>query len=242
MSLGGFKRGCGESRVHGGIYMESGITNSSTNPISKWICDPIIPLDVQKFGLSSVGVKLVEIEGVTHIFDWIGESHYPLATDFIEEAIAKGISRRISKTTDFSKLSNESNIFLVHPKAYFHNLPKTSSTPPCPSGRHEVDRSECSGNLWLMGKELKEESTQSFPFWSPLPIFDPVYAGKRSIADHEYTMSSCPDFKDVQLEPGIIMIAPIERLCIVDPGNANEMKMLYDSVKDSQIHQYVSAR
>jgi hypothetical protein len=68
--------------------------------------------------LAHLGVKLVQVGSVWHIFDWVGSQHYPNVADFVEEVRRFGLSRRLPKTLDFSKLTAESRIFLVHDRAW----------------------------------------------------------------------------------------------------------------------------
>lgn len=114
---GGQPRGCGKSRDAGGIYMECGSFGGGGIPMSMLIKDPVPLFDPESVGLSPVGVKVVEFDGVFHVFDWVGASHYPNAADFLEEAVRLGLSRRIPKTAEFSRLTAESRLILVHPKA-----------------------------------------------------------------------------------------------------------------------------
>lgn len=105
-------RGCG-TRVSGGVYVET-LTGPNGHPVECFVKDPPIPLDVNAIGLGHVGVKLIERNGVYHIFDWVGEGYYPNVTDFIEEVRKFGASRRLPKTLDFSKLTEQSTLVLVH--------------------------------------------------------------------------------------------------------------------------------
>ena len=70
-------------------------------------------------GLSPIGVQLVERDGVWHILDWIGSEHYPNVADFLEEVRRFGLSRRLAKTVDFSKLTERSKILV----GFVHGTP-----------------------------------------------------------------------------------------------------------------------
>ncbi len=75
---------------------------------------PAIPQAVE---LAPQGVMLFEVEGVWHILDWVGSSHYPNVADFVEEVRQMGMSRRLPKTLAFERLTLESRHFLVHSRA-----------------------------------------------------------------------------------------------------------------------------
>lgn len=232
MGNGGAARGCGDSRDAGGVYMEVGGVGGAI-PMYEIIKDPVVPFDPASIDLSPIGVKIVEVNGVYHVFDWVGATHYPNAADFLEEAIRLGLSRRISKKEDFSKLTAASKLILIHPKAVM-NAPASyiaNRAIPCPTGKHPdpSNRCDCAGRLWLIGDpgttdlELDEAYVTPsgvFPEWAPHPV-EPFYmCGRRTMPSFTYTLAERPHDVDVTFSPGIIAIAPIERLAVVrHPGD-----------------------
>lgn len=113
-------RGCG-TRVEGGIYAECGHSPFG-EPLEYFLIDPPMIIDPDELGLSAVGVKLVEgPDGITHVMDWVGKNHYPNVADFLEEVRVLGMSRRLPKSLDFSKLQHGSRVLLVHSKAHIEN-------------------------------------------------------------------------------------------------------------------------
>ncbi len=74
-------RGCGK-RKPGGCYAEVGMSPNG-KPVEYFLCDPPVLLDGWK--VSSVGVQLIEVNGVHHILDVVGQQHYPGVADFVEE-------------------------------------------------------------------------------------------------------------------------------------------------------------
>jgi hypothetical protein len=217
MSNGKSPRGCGKSRDKKGIYMESGSESGGGLPMYTLICDPIKPINPGAMGITPVGVNLIEVNGVFHVFDWVGETHYPNAADFLEEAIRLGLSRRIGKHEDFSKLTTESKLILIHPKAIVHGLP-ASPVAPCPTGLHAYDEREYiyeAGKLWLAGNpKFSEEATEAaYPIWAPYPSTEGERK-RRIMPAFEYAICDAPE--GVTYEPGIIMISPIERLAVVN--------------------------
>ena len=112
MSTTATKRGCGY-RQRGGIYAECRVAEDG-RPIEYYLLDPAHPIG----GICKVGVSLVRGKkgDVAHILDWVGKTHYPYPVDFIEEARAMGVSRRIPKNFDFAALDERSRLILVHEK------------------------------------------------------------------------------------------------------------------------------
>ncbi len=110
------ERGCG-TRKQGGIYAEFGC-GPGGSPIEDFLVDPPIVINPQDLGLTPVGVRLVERDGVWHILDWVGSESYPNVADYVEETRRAGLSRRLAKTLDFSKLTEQSRILLVHARAH----------------------------------------------------------------------------------------------------------------------------
>lgn len=234
MGNGGSARGCGDSREAGGVYMEVGGIGGAI-PMYEIIKDPVEPIDPKAVGLSPVGVKLIEIDGVTHVFDWVGAKHYPNASDFIEEAVRLGISRRISKKEDLSKLTAESRLVLVHPKAFITGGESFFADVPCPTGKHPGDRSTCAGRLWLVGDPGSTDITLAedyvgprdpFPDWAPIKATpspgNSLRIGRRSMPSFTYTLGQRPHDVGITLGPGIIMVAPIERLAVINDPNDSD--------------------
>lgn len=241
---GGSARGCGGSREKGGIYLECGSASGGGIPMFCLIKDPIPAFDPESIGLSPVGVKLAEIDGVTHVFDWVGAKHYPNAADFLEEAVRLGLSRRISKNEDFSKLTSESRLILVHPKAFIEVDEEYWQHPiPCPTGFHSdrYDRIGISeaGKLWLVGDPGSTDGlpmAEEFPVWAPFPVpaFNPV--SKRSMPAFEYNLGERPFGVDVKLSPGIIMVAPVERIAVVnDPDDPENLRSALEAANEANV-------
>ena len=67
--LGGGERGCG-SRKKGCVYLECPLSDSGL-PIEHFIVDPPLDIDLTAYGVTPVGVKLFERNGVWHVLDWV---------------------------------------------------------------------------------------------------------------------------------------------------------------------------
>jgi hypothetical protein len=239
-------RGCG-SREKGGIYLECGSPDGGGLPMWTLIRDPIVAFDPETIGLSPVGVKLVEMDGVWHVFDWVGAQHYPNAADFLEEAVRLGLSRRISRKEDLAKIGPGSLMILVHPKAHIEGFP-TDVPVPCVTGKHpdmgERLALQEAGRLWLVGdKDTVDPDSLlpgNWPQWAPHPmeggkVPDEAYEPHvRAMPAFEYNLGVRP--KGVKLTPGIIMVAPIERLAVVnDPDDPENLRESMDAASQASV-------
>lgn len=113
------ERGCGR-RVAGGIYACCPTSKKAGKEVEFFLIDPPRVVDVQELGIAPIGVKAIEIDGQTHVADWVGTG-YPNVADFVEEVRYFGVSRRIPKTFDFSKLTGMSRMLLMHSRAHIEN-------------------------------------------------------------------------------------------------------------------------
>lgn len=146
------RRGCG-TRMSGGIYAECG-SSPWGRPVEHFLADPPMPVPPD-WALSAQGVKLIERDGVTHLVDWIGRQHYPNVADFVEEVRRFGLSRRLPRTLDFSRLTLDSRILVVHARAVIMNhaayRPSDGAPYECPSDVPEIHRRHVPGNLMCAG-------------------------------------------------------------------------------------------
>lgn len=126
-------RGCGASRTAGQVYIECPLSPVGM-PIEHFITDAPAMVEAEAIGLSAVGVKIIERNGVAHVWDIVGQEHYPNVADFVEEVKRLGLSRKIAVTSDFAKLTEQSRIVLLHARAFDHNFQKypADQLPPCP--------------------------------------------------------------------------------------------------------------
>jgi hypothetical protein len=145
MGTGGIVRGCG-TRVGGGIYAECPLSPFGC-PLEDFLCDPPIPVDANELGITPVGVKLIERNGVWHLLDWVGSSHYKNVADYFEEVRRYGMSRRLSATLDFKKLTAQSRILLLHSNAWIENFEEYSKSEPAEELLKIFPYSKCPKNL-----------------------------------------------------------------------------------------------
>ena len=112
----GVARGCGR-RVEAGVYLECGV-GPHGRPLEWFLADPPVPMEMSK----KLGVEVVRTwDGRVHLLDWVGESHYPFASDVLEEGRRFGFSRRVPRSLDLSSLTATSRLLLVHAKGLVAN-------------------------------------------------------------------------------------------------------------------------
>lgn len=209
-------RGCG-NRVLGGIYCEIPLSKHGL-PLESFLYCPPVVVDAAALGLSNVGVKLIERNGVWHIFDIIGKQHYPNVADFVEEARRFGISRRLSQNLDFSLLTTESRLILLHDRAFIENHDKYRGDHECPKSVKGHDRDplpEMCISLWgedLVDGTLLEEGGRRV---------------KRVMPSFEYEGFARPEGVVPKYKLAILGSFPIPKLVVVnDPEDKTHEKAL----------------
>jgi hypothetical protein len=131
------ERGCGD-REPGGVYVECGLSNRGS-PLETFLIDPPLPLPEGK-GKEELANKpqlwvrtartdpadpateyVVMNPGteqpIVDLLIWVGEQHYPLVADYIEEVRRLGASRKLNPKLDLSQLTRYSRMVLCHPYA-----------------------------------------------------------------------------------------------------------------------------
>ena len=217
-------RGCG-SRVVGGVYAEVKQGDEGM-PIEAFLVDPPSPVDAQALGLTDKGVRLVQLGETWHVFDIIGEKHYPNVADFVEEGRRMGVSRRLPSSLDFSKIDPEkSRLVLLHRRAIIANLDEAGflNLPHiCPKGieGHEMGILDemCAGLWWhdLSSKHLDTSWMREFK------------GGARYKAWLRPKGSEKPE-----RILGIFMTLPISNLTVIKGRNAEEnarVEKIYQTV------------
>jgi hypothetical protein len=237
------ERGCGR-RTAGGVYLEVGLSAVGL-PLEAFLVDPPIPLrdDVRDaLGITPVGVKLqTDRRGVTHVWDWVGSQHYQNVCDFLEEVRRFGLSRRLPKTLDFSVLSDQSQIKLVHARAHIENhdafyeasgWQRVAGEFPCPckgkgpigwgeKKRHPDPAGLCCAGLWWHDVEGGEPSTQG--------------GVNRVMPSFAYLAHERPAGLEPQYVPALFAAFPISRLVVVrdEAGGTHDATM--ERVRQAQL-------
>lgn len=133
----GVRRGCGY-RTAGATYLEADTAEEGDGlSIEHFLFDPVRPFDMQQ----KLGQRLVQgPDERWHVLDWIGKKHYPWPSDFLEEARRMGVSRKISRTLDLSKITYGSRMMLCHERASV-----AGDEPRCLVARRLSDHEGCKG-------------------------------------------------------------------------------------------------
>ena len=218
-------RGCG-TRCRGGLYAECGL-GPNGSPVEDFLMDPPVLLDFARLGVIPRGTHLVERNGVTHLFDWIGAESYGNVADFIEEVRRFGLSRRLSPKLDFSKLTGATRILLVHSRAYVENFAdyaraweytETASVahpfPRCPKHKAEHDQEDppacCVGLYWQdIEGGLKVDGASKRTVGVRMPSFS-------------YNAFSRPDGLKPKYLPAVFASFPITRLVAIADGQRKD--------------------
>ncbi len=207
------QRACGK-RVATGVYAETRLSDQG-QPIESFILDPPVPVDPAALGLTAVGPQLIEIDGVWHIFDIVGRKYYPYVADLVEEVRRKGASRRLPRTLDFAKLSQESSLVLIHAKAVIENYEGYPQPPAmmCPHLKHLSQLVEVCAGLW----------------WHDIPEGDldrgDMGFYQRSIPGNvTYRAHPRPEGVQPDYQHGIFMRLPVTNLTVIAGRNVQEEK------------------
>jgi hypothetical protein len=110
-------RGCGIARTQGAIYIECAYEPQG-RALEHFLFDSPQAVTIR----SRQGVEgIPDANGTTHLLDCVGETHYPYASDFLEELRLHGLSRKVAASAIVDKLSGKSTIIIAHPKAIVTN-------------------------------------------------------------------------------------------------------------------------
>lgn len=248
------ERGCGV-REPGGIYFVTPKCEKPDPdrcaPVTRFLFCPPLPLG----GLEIVkrGVTLIERpdgSGINDVYDWVGEGAYPNTADMVEEIKRMGLSRRASKSLDFSLLGPGSLIFLVHARAIVTNAaevyeyirqeveetPDHSHTFNCPCGNPNHAR--------LPGSPVPEldQETCAGLWWETLTKADPIYdlaaprrSATRTVGSTTYRGYSAPYDLTMAYEAGIFARFPITRLEVVADPDGEEADTAYERLENARL-------
>jgi hypothetical protein len=219
----------------GGVYLETLLGNGGL-PVEAFLIEDPIKADLNALGASSLGVSMLKTkDGAWNVLDWIGEQHYPNVADFVEEVRAMGLSRRISRNLDFSKLTPASRVLTVHRKAFVENwrtfydddnpMLQPKETPAserfekwrCPKGRHGHEKGVCHEDGCCIGA-----------WWHDIVGGQPIIEGSRRV---ERTCGSTvyqaisPEHSGTY-SAAIFAAFPISRIAVIrDPEGSHAVAM-----------------
>ena len=204
------ERGCGR-RVAGGVYGEFGLGPGGL-PVEAFLMDPPVPTP-DGMALAAVGVLLIERNGVTHVVDRVGMQHYPNIADFVEEARRFGVSRRLPSNLDFSRLTEESRLLLVHDRAIIgnqHDWFGRSLTCPRQRDGHPWHAAPCCAGVWWHDVEGGEPR-----------IGDVQGRVLRTMPSFRYDNGHArPEGVEARYQQGFFAAFPLSRLVVVAGGES----------------------
>lgn len=209
------ERGCG-MRVQNGVYAECGLSPHG-RPVEFFLIDPPLPVpDTVLAGLPNIGVQLFERDGIWHVLDRVGLEHYPTPVDFVEEVRRLGVSRRLPRTLDFSKLTPESRLLLVHDRAWFADALDHVPAFRCTREHHKHTPEDmlgadfCAGMWWenaFNGEPASDDDPRDVR--CTMPSFQ--YSARRIVPPAE-----------LAYQPAFFMRVPITNIAVIQ-GSVSDM-------------------
>lgn len=220
-AVGGIARGCGK-RKQGGAYAECGLSPFG-RPVEEFLFCPPVEVDLESLGIKKRVATLSQpMDGVINVLDWVGEKFYPNVADFIEEVRRFGMSRRLPKDMDFSKLGPGSRQILFHANAViddpipFHKYRLGGHSlglkwDNCPKDRVHGPADMCAG-LW----------------WEDVPhveIVPPIKRmGTRKMPSFTFSAAK-PPVEGVHHYPAMFAAFPITRIAVVRAEDGSHEKV-----------------
>lgn len=236
-------RGCGGSRVAGGVYI---MVNTSPfgMPLEYFLVDPPIVIeDPALAGISSRGMSYTPSmpNQPWDVVDWVGGEFYPNVTDILAEIRAYGLSRRVQSTLDFSLLGEKSRIHLMHSRAHitqgrsllWAGAPLVKQCPR-PDNEHSIDTAMAS----MIGEN--DETPMCARLWweavAGTPIARVVEGSGPDpdqrlrmwqVGDVSYMARVPPEGVELRYQPAIFASFPISHIEVVrDPVGGTHEKAL----------------
>lgn len=230
-------RGCG-TRISSGIYLEIGVVAGMGLPLVDFLLDPPVPV-AANLHVSPIGVTQIEQRdatgvgmGIWHIIDWVGAEHYPNVWDFLAEAQRFGISRRLSNQVDFSLISPESRLLVVHPKGILQNAAELHHDRhdwKCLKGMamHEphIDPHPCCSGVWsncVTGGEPFVKPGDANLVDGSVVSGEDTYLVKRTAGSVTYLARRAPDAFRPRFQPAFIASFPVTRIVVVAGANHDD--------------------
>lgn len=216
-STEGVQRGCGQ-REQGAVYLETGLDPDGAE-VWEFLVDPPHPFSID----AKLGQELIEVDGTAHVFDWIGQKHYPWPCDFVEEIRRHGLSRRVSRNFDFDRLTRGSRVFCIHGRALYEGHPiqepkDFEAETRCGLHAQEGDESHL--------KDRRLPCTRKW-WWAATP--DVEGSTTRSVGDVTYEYVEGVKMPDP--EPAIFAAFPISNLTVIRAKDGSH-EDTYDEVRE----------
>lgn len=227
------ERGCGKRKADG-VYWECGMgSGPGAAPVEEFFFDsPLrVPTDYLEH-LPHIGMHWFERHGVWHLVDRIGLEHYPNPSDLFEEIKRFGLSRRLPSNLDFSRLTAESRLLLVHDRGYIENARDWIDDWACPQrhGHHQpsgnypsYEEQPCCIGMWWYDIE-DGESGEGLRVTRRLPSFQ--YSGKTR-----------PEWAEPDYSPAFVASFPASRLVVIKGDNSLDRldKMIESAIPTAEV-------
>jgi len=203
-----WQRACG-SREQDKMYIKVE-TSPVGKPIEHFIIDPPMEWDGDPPIRSPIFVPGGE-EDLKHVVLGVGREYYPTVPDFVEEARKIGISKKVRRNFDFSKLTKgKSRMILMHPKAI--PIFDFDTNIPCPNKPEEAH--VCTHRLWSLSalhrsndqhyilSETVDEVEIEIPCGRKYTVEKPLFPSMEGYREHY----------SEEYKPGHFLAVPITRL------------------------------
>ncbi|MCM8786373.1 MAG: hypothetical protein NC899_09130 [Candidatus Omnitrophica bacterium] len=200
-SITGIKRGCGK-RVVGGLYICCGLSPFG-KPIEYFIIDPPEYVEYKNFR-SPIFIG-------DDLLIWVGSEYYPYPSDFIEEAKAFGVSKRIPVNFPVERITTISKMYFVHSKSIVENYRELPAPFYCPKNyQHHLKQEECCIGYSYSLSSVSDGNT-------------------RKIGDTEYTIYPFKENVKPQYRQGIFLALPVTHFDFIVGKNPD--RKLLEKVK-----------
>lgn len=233
------KRGCG-LRESGGVYAETGIGPGGA-PLEFFLADPPLRIDKQELCVTELGVHLLEVDGVWHILNIVGQENYPNVADWLEEARRFGVSTRceLPSAREYAKITLQSRLLQAHARAWTDEFahyyadwcpvePGHVTYEPCPKMIYEhlgfvhnpeaTEATMCAGIWWNDVEGGIPRDDPSLPFSE-----NPRYV-LREMPSFTYAAARPPEgLQHNSYQLAIFGVFPITRLVVVNDQDANRL-------------------
>jgi len=216
-------RGCG-TREEGSLYFVCE-TSPFGMPIEHYLIDPPIIWDGPKLRAPMIQRDKF---GINHILIGVGAKFYPFIPDFVEEARAMGVSKKIPRGFDLLKLTaGRSKMVLIHPRAIPNFDFVLFKREPCPRFMERVPGHNCIKNLWpLSALKAYKHVHEIFVSGSKARIKTPSVRYSVKIPRLPKLDTDCPYL------PGLFLRVPITRIDYINP-KGRVPKPIKERVKES---------
>ena len=245
------ERGCGR-RQKGACYLTVPVAEKGQGtPLDTFLLCPPRPVDAEALRLSPMGVRLHELGGITHVFDWVGASHYKNVADVIAESRRSGVSRRISRMSDFSRLGPGSCLLLLHERAlienaadYWSELRNEARELLPPHADIWQPRHRCPKKLWEhvnipMEPPMPAEMCQAL-YWEDVEggdvVLDPAVPWRsvdRTVGSTTYRARRRPDGIEPVYRLAAFAMLPIHHLTVINDPEGGRHEAALDAARES---------